>query len=80
MLIADERILAAWDPAARPVHCANCLHAKVSGPPAAPVARCAQGHANGRTLKLFKLCRRERPTAFRVAAQCSDFTSMDDDG
>lgn len=71
------RIIDRWEPAERPVHCSNCLHAKVSGEPDAPRVHCAQGHGRERTF--LQLCRAYSPAGFRTAWACPDFTSMDDD-
>ena len=63
-----------WDPDDRPVSCANCLHAVVSGDPERPTAHCEMGH--GRPKPLVRLIATQRPIGFKQAAQCPDFDGM----
>lgn len=68
-----------WDPVNRPVHCSNCAHCIVTGDGINhPVVRCARGHQGASpTITLWRMLRRKHPSAFRAAAQCPDFESMD---
>ena len=60
-----------WDPANRPIHCTNCVHAKVSGYPEAPSVRCDEGH--GTDLELVRMLRTKYAAGFRPADKCRDF-------
>lgn len=72
------RLIESWDPCERPVHCSNCINAIVTGDGIHhPSVHCAKGY--GRTISIWQLTRNQRPFGFRNAAECPDFTSMDDD-
>lgn len=71
------RIVEAWDPLERPIHCSNCLHAVVTGDGLhIPEVHCEFGH--GPVRSFWQLTRASNPSAFRVAADCPDFSSMSD--
>jgi len=76
---AQETLIRDWNPEARPTHCANCLHALVSGVPEDPEVRCARGHGPAHPKQLWVLIRPMRPDQFRRADLCPDFESMSDD-
>ncbi len=72
------RIVEAWCPLERPVHCSNCAHAIVSGDGVhVPDVYCELGHGAPRSL--WQLTRVSRPVGFKPAADCPGFCSMDDD-
>lgn len=73
---ARRQLLDRWDPDARPVHCANCAHARVEGDPDDPCVRCAAGQGGDRRLSLYSLIRPRTPACFRRADQCPGFTSL----
>lgn len=74
-----QRVIEQWDPEMRPVHCSNCVHAKVSmnGQLKLRVhCEMIQGRAS---LDYFALMRLKRPVSFRPAKKCPDWHSMSDD-
>jgi hypothetical protein len=72
------RTIETWDPAERPVHCSNCRNCIVSGDGIlVPEIHCAKGHGEERSF--WQVVRATRPSGFRAAAECPDFSLMDDD-
>lgn len=74
----DLDVIAAWNPHQRAIHCANCLHCKVSQDSAGLAVRCAKGHDNGMLKPLLGVIREHNPRGFKDASKCKDFTSMGD--
>ena len=73
---ADLRqLILGWEPSKRPVHCSNCLHAKVHGDSHGPEVYCALGF--GKPMPLWTLIRAHSPRQFEPASRCPDFASMD---
>ena len=64
-----------WDARDRPIHCANCRHALVTGTPRMPVVRCEEGVKDG-YIRLVALIRPKRPSCFKTADACPFFESM----
>ncbi len=72
------RIVEAWDPLERPVHCSNCAHAIVTGDGMhIPEVACRFGHGAPRSF--WQLTRVSKPVQFRPALDCPDFCSMSDE-
>jgi hypothetical protein len=70
------RLVEAWDPTDRPIHCSNCRRCLVSGDGVTiPEVECAGGHGGERSF--WQVVRTRRPAGFRAAEDCPDFESMD---
>jgi hypothetical protein len=71
------RLVEAWDPTDRPIHCSNCRRCLVSGDGVTiPEVECARGQGGERSI--WQLTRRSKPSGFRAASDCPYFDSMDD--
>ncbi len=84
----EQRALDNWDPEVRPVHCSNCLHAKVyeeheqrRGQKLVVElkVRCAKGMGKRKSLPYWSLIRLKHPTGFLQARECPEWESMDDE-
>jgi hypothetical protein len=75
--IADvTRVIYAWEPEDRPIHCANCANCVVFGSAEEPRVRCSRGHGTVGSLALVQVIRRKAPRQFVPAERCEDFDSM----
>ena len=63
-------VIEKWCPDHRPVHCSNCLHAKVTGEWPTPVVVC---DVTGKSRELRALLRSQRPYCFKAAQNCPDY-------
>lgn len=72
-----DLVMHSWHPEDHPVHCSNCSHARVFGDPDDPQVRCTEGHGAPRSI--VKLLRSKNASSFKVARNCPDFESMDDE-
>ena len=70
-------LLNGWDPDARPVTCANCLHAVVSelDDDGIPFVECERGHSQ-KPKWMPQMIRAKSPSVLRAAKECPDFASM----
>lgn len=66
-----DDLMEKWDPDKRPIHCSNCIKAKVSGVAQSPTVKCV--HEPDKAKRLYDLIRPYYPAWFRAAKDCRDF-------
>ncbi len=77
------RDLQSWNPEEKPVHCSNCLFAKVFGvnEEREPIAKCKRGYGLVKSRRLSAMIRRDkRAFGFKDARKCIGFQSMSTKG
>ena len=70
------RLLEDWDPEKRPLHCSNCLNARVEPYIYGPLARCRIGEHKGRPIALHSLVRRI-PRSFKALGKCEGYEAAE---
>lgn len=76
----EQRTINQWYPEKHPVHCSNCANTQVYTYGGKLMVRCSFGHhgTHTATQRYTKIMRMARPTSFRIAENCPDWSSMDD--
>lgn len=67
-----------WEPSDRPVHCSNCINARVQGFLAngMPAAHCRAGYGQRRSVSFLI---KPWPRSFLTASKCKDFEVAEND-
>ena len=71
------KLIERWDPAAKPLHCSNCIYARVVGTSAQPVVYCAAMIYLPK-IPLSFMVRLSRKRSFIKEGHCDQFTVSDD--